>query len=404
MQKLIASNLYHTNLIKVSGFLIERYNKCLDLLGINPTKLTQFTIDAKGWSPEIAQEKNNTYYLNNGESNNYAILISPEQKEKEVLKPFYQFDKELMKLIFTHYETEIKNITKESAICIDFNQGMDVYDNVFDLLNYNKVEIKFYLINNLEKIKEEQVALAEEFDSNNNFIDVNIHQKILASVRKYGDLRNRDFKLKSLYFTVNSLYTKAFGGVFIFKDFIKPIVVFESREYLKKAISNTSLDILMYHLSDNELINKLEDYIVIDNDVSKFIKTNKYSRIKKHIFAQLFRDLDHDFETIFTNELIFKRYLNQLDLQGRSRLLSIENYAKDSSNFVPDDLWYTTYYPHSSLTKDTQELLWKLLTKIAPKDPLYLYQYAKNMFKDNFSTWNKSYQDYIINYLKTKIS
>ena len=400
MQKLVQANLYHANPIKINGFLIERYNECLNLLGIKPTNLTQFTIDAKGWSPEIAQEKNEIHYLNNGDANNHAIIISPQQKDKEVLEPFHHFDQELIHLVFTHYEDVITDITKESAICLDFNQGIDVYNNSFDLLKYNKVEIKFYLTNDLKKVKEEQLALADDFDNGNNFIDVNLHQKILQSVRKYGDLRNRDVNLKPLFYAISSFYTKAFGGVFIFKDFIKPLFVFESREYQKKAISNTSLDVLIYHVSDTELVDKLEDYIVIDNNVSTFIKSDKYNRVKKHVFAQLFSNLDHEFETIFTNELIFKRYLNQLDEQGRTKLLSIENYAKDSSNFVSDDLWHTTYYPHSSLTTDTQDLLWKLLTKIAPKDPLYMFQHTKNLFKDNFSTWNESYKDYIINYIK----
>jgi len=81
MQKLKQANLYRSELIPISGKLVERYNKCLTKLGFVPTKLKEFSIDGIGWSPEIAEEKDNLHYLNNGEANPHAILISPLQKK-----------------------------------------------------------------------------------------------------------------------------------------------------------------------------------------------------------------------------------------------------------------------------------------------------------------------------------
>ena len=45
MQKLKVANLYRSELIPVSGKLVERYNKCLKKLGFSETKLTHFYID-----------------------------------------------------------------------------------------------------------------------------------------------------------------------------------------------------------------------------------------------------------------------------------------------------------------------------------------------------------------------
>ena len=59
MQKLKEANLYNNDLISISGKLVERYNTCLIKLGFTPTKLTNFHIDGIGWSPEIAEEKDN---------------------------------------------------------------------------------------------------------------------------------------------------------------------------------------------------------------------------------------------------------------------------------------------------------------------------------------------------------
>jgi len=53
--------------------------------------------------------------------------------------------------------------------------------------------------------------------------------------------------------------------------------------------------------------------------------------------------------------------------------------------------------PHSSLEGELRELIWKLLTKIAPNDPLFLYWYDKELFYKTFKDWEPSYQDWVIN-------
>ncbi|HMC01497.1 MAG TPA: DUF6638 family protein, partial [Flavobacteriaceae bacterium] len=103
MDKLKEANLYRSELIPVSGKLVERYNQCLKTLGFKPTKLKSFSIDGIGWSPEIAEEKKEIYYLNNGEANAHGIIITPLQNNKPVYTPFHTFDREVMKFVFrTH--------------------------------------------------------------------------------------------------------------------------------------------------------------------------------------------------------------------------------------------------------------------------------------------------------------
>ncbi|MCF6349619.1 MAG: hypothetical protein L3J23_01135 [Flavobacteriaceae bacterium] len=404
MQKLIQANLYQPNPIEISGFLVERYNKCLELLGLMPTKLKKFTIDAKGWSPEIAKEKKKTHYLNNGDANPHAIIISPLQKGKVVYEPFHSFDTNIMQLIFDRYEAEIKDITKESALCVDFNQQIDVFYETFDLLKYDKITIHFHLIDHLEKIKNEQLQWVKEFNSANNFVNEKLHQKILTSVKKYGDLRHRNLDLKPLKYQTSSFYTKAFGGIFIFKDFANPIMVFESNEWRDKAIKNTTREVIIFHIEESQLLKTLEDYVAIHLDLDKIVTTERYQRIKNHVFAQMFSKTDHLMADILNNKLLFKNYLNKLDIQGRKRLMSVERYLEsvtinkntNLNNYITRDFLEAMYQPHSSLLDENYYLVWKLLTKIAPKDPLNMYKYDKNTFYENFVTWSDSYKDWVV--------
>ncbi len=407
MKKLKQAKLYQPDAIEISGFLVERYNKCLNLLGLMPTKLESFTIDGKGWSPEIAAEKDEIHYLNNGDANPHAIIISPLQKGRWIYEPFHSFDKELMDLIFETYEDEIKDITKESALCIDFNQGIDVFYETFDLLNYKNIKIYFNLINDLNKIQEEQQELVHAFNEKNNFVDEKLHQKILTSVRKYGDLRTRNLNLEPLEFEVTSFYTKAFGGVFVFRDFPNSMLVFESEEWRNKAIKNATYEVLIYHKDDNELLDKLTDYIVIKYDLDAVIKTERYKRIKKHIFSQLFKDTPQPMQEILNNVNLFKNYLNKLDLDARKYLMCVERYVEKSNidnsvkitTFIYEDILEAMYEPHSSLLDDEKVLIWKLLVKIAPKDPFNMFEFDKNTFYENYKKWNESYKDWVIDYI-----
>ena len=224
MQKLEEADLYKAELIPVSGKLVERYNKCLLKLGFTETKLTSFFIDGIGWSPEVAEEKKEIHYLNHGEANPHGIIITPLQKGLPIYTPFHSFDRELMKQVFKTHGSEIDNITRDSAVCVDFDQKIDVFYEPLDVLKYKNITVKFRLVDNLNEAKKEQLALVELFHQGNNFIDEDIHEKILASAKKYGDLRERKLSLHDVNFEVNSFYTQAFGGIFIIKSFFSLIL------------------------------------------------------------------------------------------------------------------------------------------------------------------------------------
>ena len=117
---------------------------------------------------------------------------------------------------------------------MDFDQHIDAFYEPLDILKYDKVTISFNLINDLDKIQEEQRKLVEKFNSDNNFIDETIHEQLLESAKTHGDLRNRELALEPIVFQTDSFFTKTFGGIYLLRDFIKTIVVFEDKEAHKK--------------------------------------------------------------------------------------------------------------------------------------------------------------------------
>lgn len=411
MQKLIQANLYRSELIPVSGKLVERYNKCLVKLGFTKTKLKTFSIDGIGWSPEIADEKKDLHYLNNGDANPHGIIISPLQKGKPVYVPFHTFDRDIMKFVFKIHGNKINDITRDCAICLDFDQNIDAFYEPLDVLKYNNIIISFHLINDLDKIKAQQLELVETFNRDNNFIDETIHQQLLESAKKHGDLRHRDLDLHELQFTTDSFYTKAFGGVYVLRNFIKPIVVFEDKKWHKEAIKDVSYDVFIYHIHQPELMDKLRDHVIIEYDLETVVKTKRYERIKKFEMFQQLKKVQHPIKNILEDPLLYKSYLNKLDIEARKKVMSVERYLEklETSNefkiadIVDVKLFEALHQPHSSLEAKHQDLIWMLLVNISPKDVLYLYWYDKEAFYNSFKSWDDSFKEWVIERISNNI-
>lgn len=411
MQKLKEANLFRSELIPVGGKLVERYNQCLVKLGFEPTKLTNFSIDGIGWSPEISEEKKNLHYLNNGDANSHAIIISPLQKGKPVYVPFHSFDRDIMQQVFRVHGEKINDITRDCAICVDFDQNIDAFYEPLDILKYDNIYIGFRLINDLDEVQKQQLQLIDRFKRNNNFIDESIHEELLESAKKYGDLRNRDLSLPELHFKTNSFYTKAFGGVYVLRDFITPIVVFEDKKAYKEAIKDTSYEVLIYHISQPEVMDKLRDHLIIECDLESVIQTDRYQRIKKFVFSEVIKDTKHPIKDILDDKVLFKRYLNRIDVKTLKMVNGVEIYLErlERSNeykihdMVDNKFYYALHQPHSSLTPSHQDLIWKLLVNASPKDLLFLYWYDKEQFYNSYKTWDNSLKDWVIETISNNI-
>tara|TARA_R110002167_G_scaffold35569_10_gene113559 strand:+ start:891 stop:2141 length:1251 start_codon:yes stop_codon:yes gene_type:complete len=404
MDKLREAGLIGGAMVKLSGSLVNRYNECLGLLGVKATKLKTFSIDGIGWSPEIALEKKDNWYLNTGEANVNGIVLSPDQKDKPVHMPSHSFDRDVMIAVFAAYNQEIKDITKDAALLVHLDQNIDTFFDPFDLLRYDKITIRFTLLHKLKEKQQEQQALIQYFNRDNNFIDREVHHKLIDSAKKYGDLRNRKLRLDPFALKVNSFYTRAFGGVFVLNDFIEPIMVFEDIQWFKKAIEDTSHNVLLFHLEHDELILLLERHLILESTLRNAVRTARYERIKKHIFSEHITSKEHSIKEILDNQLLFKKYLDQLPMEAKKKISGVEIYFQRL--IVDDDLKIGDFVdvqyrkamnePHSSLLEEQKELIWKLLSKIMPKDPLHLYWYDKEGFYKAYEQWDPSYQEWVI--------
>lgn len=409
MEKLKRSELFGAALVPVTGALVERYNKCLSFIGTAPTKLRSFHIDAMGWSPEIADEKDDFLYLNSGEANPNAIILSPKQNEKPAYTPFHSFDREIMNLVFKEHKDAIKDITRDAAICVDLDQYIDAFYEPEDLLKYNQISVDFTVVDDLYSIQQQQLKLVEDFHEDDNFLDESLHLKILASARKHGDLRSRTLEMKSMSFTTDSFYTRAFGGVFVFrrKGSGKNILIFESKKMAKKVESSSKTQ--AFHIKDGRFYSALatEKMIVLDPEHS--VLSGYYERVQKIIFSKQIENATHSLHEILENSNVYKRYLNRFTADSRKQLMILERLKENSKKVnaldieggLTPEVLACIQIPTPELAMKEQELVWKLIVKTSPyKDPLFLYWYDKETFYSEYTSWDKSYQDWVIKLIK----
>ena len=404
MEKLRAAGLFGGGMVMLSGSLAKRYNECLAMLGVTPTKLKTFSIDGMGWSPELAVEKKDNYYLNTGEANVNAIIISPQQGGQAVHMPSHSFDRDVMEAVFAAYGREIRDITKDSALVLNLDQKIDAFFEPFDLLRYNEIEVTFSLLNDLDKKQMEQQAFINLFKRKNNFIDRDVHQQILNSAKEYGDLRKRKLKLEPIKLKVGSFYTRAFGGVFVLKEFVQRILIFEDEKVFKSAINDTAHDILLFHKDHDELIDALIKNLLLKKDFKSAMRTPRYDRVKKHVFMEHVEKIEHPINEILDSHFLFKKYLNQLPIDVQKKISGVELYYQrlivdknlKISAYVDEDFLKILHQPHSSLKAEEEALVWKLLSKIVPKDPVHLYWYDKEQFYTLFGDWKPGYKDWVV--------
>ncbi len=404
MKKLREAGLFGGGMVTLSGSLANRYNECLSMLGVKPTKLKTFSIDGLGWSPELAVEKKDNYYLNTGDANVNAIVITPQQKGLAVHMPSHSFDRDVMNAVFAAYDREIRDITKDAALVLNLDQKIDAFFEPFDLLRYDEIEVTFSVLNELDKRQMEQQAFINLFKRKNNFIDRDVHQQLLKSAKQFGDLRGRKLKLEPIRLKVKSFYTRAFGGVFVLKNFVKKILVFEDEKMFQKAINDTAHDILLFHQDHDELIDALVENMILRKDFKGAMRTPRYDRIKKHVFVEEIKKTEHPLSEILDSHFLFKKYLNKLSKEVQKRISGVELYYQrlivdknlKIKEYVDEHFVKILHEPHPSLKEEEEELTWKLLSKIVPKDPVHMYWYDKEHFYALYDTWSTDYQDWVI--------
>ena len=414
MDALIASGLFGRGLVTVDQpSMVARYNACLAEIGLPTTSLGRFRIDGWGWSPEIADEREDPYYLSHlRTANPYAIILSPEQKDKPVYYPYHSFDWHMMKVVFQTAESQIADLTTTTALWIDVDQEISAYREPSDLLMVDSIMLRFNASGGVMDAAKQQRALVHQFNNQRMaWADPQLHESIIRSVSAHGDLRFRSLEIPDIPYTnTRCFFTRAYGGLFVFRELPggKPLLVMVNEEEAGlSGSSGHSHDEL--HLHDPELLPRLFREKLVDLQWQLYRDNPEpLQRIRDGLLAEAIAAADPSADLVGMRDGDRKRWMLKLGDSGElsplygeiERLQLMMNRGRDIDpvRFSPELSMLLTH-PHRSLSETAWDAVRQLLVKLAPTDIVRTYQYDKDLFYERYATWPDNRKAWARSYL-----
>ncbi len=396
MKELIEAGLFGRGLVSIdSPVLVKRYNACLTDMGLQRTALTSFQIDRMGWSPEVAFEQGNDYYLSHGDANPLAIILTPEQATAPIYFPMHSFDWRLMDVWFRSHRLQIADLTRDTAIWLDIDQEVDLYQLPSDLSMVKEVIVRTATpIRLIERAIAQDNLVKTWLNDNEALFDEALMQKLEKTAAEDGDFRRRQLIVRNMqYGDVADFYSRAFGGVFVLRSrnheplvlareekWVDPAAgVFPANESALALLSErgyitTDIGWWQHHLYRLEVV--AESFLVDVLD-------KKQPRVN---YAKL-------------NEAKRKRYVNeyQAELHEYTELMRVhKDLAAKKTPKITAAAASHLLHPTVGLSSASREVVWQLLTYIQGgrfvplmyrhQKTAFLYHYTE-VWKKPKSTW-----------------
>ena len=405
MKRLIESHLFGGGLVPVNTeILVTRYNACLEAIGQTPTKLSSFSIDAVGWSPEVANEKGDVEYLSLGFANRFAIILTPDQNGLPVYRPSHSFDRIAIESVFRVAYNQIADLTSQTGLWLDFSHEISRFNSPLDLLSVEWMNIRLMDTSGIMDAAKMQRSMVTEFLENDVLcLDRAFQEKILKSARDFGDLRFRSILLPEIKFVdLRWFYTRAYEGVYVFRDTPErgQFLIMEDEKLAPTAAAKNGVPI--YSISDGGLIDVLEKEDIVDVPLGWYKQRaglEYLSEILSYLLAQAFYETgeNRDFKTL--NSAQRKKWISLNESRMNPSFYEVEKLHLDLKRGIPvKELEMSSKLRTLLLqpSKSSQEsevkkrVVWQLIARLAPVDVERLFVRNKAWFYDLYKTWSFS--------------
>ena len=403
VKKLVDAGLFGQGLVPVATpDMVARYNNCLDRLGIAPTRLSSFRVDGMGWSPEIAEEKGETYYLSAGDANPMAVVVSPNQARKPIYYPYNSYDRAVMIKFFDRFRKEIADVTMSCCIGVDIDQELTRYTQPSDLLDVTDVIVRSDL-GSLGRIAQKQRKLSQQFmNEEMGWFDKDLRGQIISLSKPHGDLRYRRIEIPDMLFKeVKCFHTKAFKGTFVFRGLAKgnSLLVLEDKSVPVNRPGVTYLD-------DREaLVEALIEAGLAEVNLDWYAKNQgSLEQLRQYYIAELVCNSEPDIDFIQSGPGKIKSILSAINLPDAfselERLIKrFEKGQKLKFSKLPFELTVLMLRPRQRLAQTTAQVVELLLARLNSMDVLRLYTLDKNSFFKQYEGWTRSKQDWVVSYI-----
>ena len=220
MDLLLENELIYGRLLPIEEkHLIDRYNKALKAFGLKPTKRNSFEIDRTGFSPQIAEELDDPFYLDPNEVNRRFIILTPSQVDQPVVHTAFSNTSQLIYEFMTKNSRAIDALTIKDVIYGEIEDSVSKVENIEDLLSINQVEFRVLSAEDVLGKASELGTLVDRLKQEPDaWRDNQMLERMVELAKVTGDIRENALVPDQVIFRHNAFWTSHFGGLYVFID------------------------------------------------------------------------------------------------------------------------------------------------------------------------------------------
>lgn len=387
MNELIQAGLFGRGLIRIEDpTMVARYNACMVDMGLTSTTLASFQIDRMGWSPEIAEEAGDSYYLSHGDANPLCIILTPEQRTAPIYFPMHSFDWSLMDRWFERNWDAVVDLTKATAIWLDIDQAVELYEHPNDLLMADAVTVVASTPCGLMDRAVYQRSLVEQwFEKDSVHLDGELVVRLAESASEHGDLRRQSLHLPTFEFGgIVDFYSRAFGGSFVLRSKGDTSLVLSRDPELAPDTQR----------ADETAIPVLLEHGYVESDVGWWAgHLYRLKVVADSFFVEVLERHHPRVDYAKLNKARRKGYIKQYrsELGVYLELMrALEALESGEVPLVSPEVMPHLLHPSDTLDAASREVVWQLLTFIRGGRfvPL-LYRHQKTRFLELYKEWKR---------------
>lgn len=199
--------------------LIARYNKALAAFGLPPTAREKITIDRTGFSPEVAEDLGDLYYLDPNQINRRFIILTPQQIRLPVVHTAFSNTSQLLYEFLTANARVVDALTIKDVIYGEIEDSVTRVEDIEDLLSINQVEFRVLSAEDVTGKAAELATLIDRLKQEPDFWrDTAALEHMVELAKVTGDIRENALVPGQVIFRHNAYWTSHFGGLYVFVD------------------------------------------------------------------------------------------------------------------------------------------------------------------------------------------
>ena len=412
MERLIDNELMYGGMLRINQpHMIARYNAALAALGLPATKLASISVDATGYSPQVAEEFGDPHYLDPHGVNRRFIILSPDQGTLPVTNINFSYTTDLVHAFFRENDEALKILTLKDVVYGEIDNSTYRIGDLEDILSIKRVE---FIVKTADKLLDKShllKTLIDKFESDHDsWRNDELIEEILELARACGDPRHNNLVPRRTKFEQRSFWTRHFGGIYVFhdEDSSGAVVIGEpdkpefalGQHSLKRYLPLSAYEDIYTYLYVTDRVELWNAAWLDRSDILNL-------RIKQYVLAAMAR-AKPDMDLVSLDETVIKSWVREnfdkISEDGAFPFLTrMHKNAFNGSEINLDDVRPDLRFLTMRANPDHPDhwVVNRLLSEYVPFDFLTRFIVNKEAFYDDYQSFESKFRDYVVHAVTT---